>query len=76
MGTWYCVSIWPDGDALGVDDSVPVITITATAKSGTTGASTTNTASSTPSPIQTGIVLNYNSFYKVQAGGIATPTPT
>ncbi|RKK16721.1 hypothetical protein BFJ66_g12777 [Fusarium oxysporum f. sp. cepae] len=68
MGTWYCVSIWPDGDALGVDDSVPVITTTATAKSGTTGASATNTASSTPSPIQTGIVLNCNSFYKVQAG--------
>ncbi|RKL08224.1 hypothetical protein BFJ68_g9571 [Fusarium oxysporum] len=65
MGTWYCVSIWPDGDAPGVDDSVPVITTTTTAKS---GASAANTASSMPSPIQTGIVLNCNSFYKVQAG--------
>ncbi|KAH7186909.1 hypothetical protein BKA60DRAFT_613604 [Fusarium oxysporum] len=64
MGTWYCVSIWPDGDAPGVDDSVPVITTTTTTKSGTTGASATNTASSTPSPIQTGMVLNCNSFYK------------
>ncbi|KAH7148159.1 hypothetical protein DER46DRAFT_564771 [Fusarium sp. MPI-SDFR-AT-0072] len=66
MGTWYCVSIWPDGDAPGDQDSVSA-TIT-TAKSGTTGASATNTASSTPSPIQTGMVSNCNSFYKVQAG--------
>ncbi|KAF5697167.1 peptidoglycan-binding lysin domain-containing protein [Fusarium mundagurra] len=66
MGTWYCVSIWPDGDAPGDQNSVPAITTTA--KSGTTGASATNTASSTPSPIQTGMVSNCNSFYKVQAG--------
>ncbi|KAM5511686.1 LysM domain-containing protein [Fusarium oxysporum f. sp. phaseoli] len=66
MGTWYCVSIWPDGDAPGDQDSVPATTTTA--KSGTTGASATNTASSTPSPIQTGMVSNCNSFYKVQAG--------
>ncbi|KAF5606295.1 uncharacterized protein FSUBG_6128 [Fusarium subglutinans] len=68
MCTWYCVSIWPDGDAPGVDDSVPVISATTTAKSGSTGASATNTASATPSPIQTGMVSNCNSFYKVQAG--------
>jgi LysM repeat protein len=70
MGTWYCVSIWPDGDAPGEDDSVPVITTTATsaAKSGTTSASATKTASSTPTPIQTGMVKGCKSFYKVKKG--------
>ncbi|KAI1046157.1 hypothetical protein LB505_008895 [Fusarium chuoi] len=61
-----CTGLAMNGDAPGNQDSVSAITTTA--KLGSTATSATNTASSTPSPIQTGMVSNCNSFYKVQDG--------
>ncbi|KAF4331818.1 peptidoglycan-binding lysin domain protein [Fusarium beomiforme] len=70
MGIWYCVSIWPDGDypldPADADDADSDFSATSTSEDKSTSA--INTASSTPSPIQTGMVSNCDSSYKVQGG--------
>lgn len=54
IGTYYCISIWPNGD--GPPDD------------GDGGSNPTTTGIHTPSPIQTGMVTNCDKFYKVQPG--------
>jgi hypothetical protein len=66
LGTYYCISIWPDGLPLDEDDDDDD-DFTVTATTSTTAPTTTGTHVSTPSPIQTGMVSDCNSFYKVQS---------
>ncbi|KAL6229363.1 hypothetical protein BDW75DRAFT_249828 [Aspergillus navahoensis] len=68
LGTYYCVSTYPDGVPPGQPDwtgpTFPLPDETATATSTTTSTS----GVSTPSPVQTGIIETCNEFYKVVTG--------
>ncbi|PNP85446.1 hypothetical protein FNYG_01275 [Fusarium nygamai] len=71
VGTWYCVSIWPGGvlppDAYGDDDDdIGDPSITATSTTEVRSGSSTHTATSVISPVQTGMASNCDSFYKVK----------
>lgn len=66
LGTYYCISIWPRGGPPpdpDDDDDDDDSTMT-----GTTSVAATGTHVSTPSPIQTGMVSDCSSFYKVKSG--------
>ncbi|EED18781.1 LysM domain protein, putative [Talaromyces stipitatus ATCC 10500] len=58
-GTYYCISTGPAGQPLTTTWTGPYPSVTAT--------TTTSSGVSTPSPIQTGMVSNCDSFYLVQA---------
>lgn len=68
MGTWYCVSIWPDGeyppDPAEEDDEDSDIPDMTTSQA----QSATEIIAPKPSPTQTGLSSNCTRFYKVERG--------
>ncbi|KAL4733764.1 hypothetical protein BDV11DRAFT_175388 [Aspergillus similis] len=60
MGTYYCISTYPEGVPGGQPDW--------TGPTYEWGTTSTSSGVSTPSPVQTGIVATCNEFYKVVAG--------
>ncbi|KAH8655300.1 hypothetical protein BX600DRAFT_525233 [Xylariales sp. PMI_506] len=59
VGTYYCISTYPNGVPPDVDDDDTTTTGGATATA-------TGTTISTPSPVQTGIATNCDKFYEVK----------
>ncbi|KAM0342050.1 hypothetical protein ACHAPU_009778 [Fusarium lateritium] len=74
LGTYYCRSTYPSGDAVGIpgwsysegDDATTRSATSSALKTSETGA--TGTKSDTPSPVQTGILKTCNKYHEVVEG--------
>ncbi|KAL2787767.1 hypothetical protein BJX66DRAFT_340850 [Aspergillus keveii] len=66
LGTYYCISTYPDGVPGGQPDwTGPTVTVPPSTPATTTTASS---GISTPSPVQTGIISTCNEFYRAISG--------
>ncbi|KAI1340015.1 hypothetical protein F5Y15DRAFT_423443 [Xylariaceae sp. FL0016] len=75
VGTYYCVSIYENGDTPPTDDTGPITTTSigngstsASGGSSSIPSSTTGNGVSTPSPVQTGITASCDEFHLVVEG--------